>query len=80
MPRREFLQASAAALAPAPFMAAAQEDRLGQATLQVGHLTAVIGDNSADRVHRAGYNGAWSLRHAAGERSVFVPAAAGLNL
>ncbi|MDZ4684704.1 MAG: hypothetical protein SH850_06395 [Planctomycetaceae bacterium] len=80
--RRDVLQASAAALVFAPFAAsaAAQADRPGQATLQAGDLTAVIGDNSADGGHRAGYNGVWSLRHSAGERSVFVPAVAGLNL
>jgi hypothetical protein len=49
-------------------------------TLKAGDLTAVVGDNSAEGGHRAGYNGVWSLRHAAGARSVFVPAVAGLNL
>jgi hypothetical protein len=80
--RRTFLHASAATLASAPLAtpAAAQDDRPGQATLQAGELTAVIGDNSADGAHRAGYNGVWSLRHAAGQRGVFVPAVAGLNL
>ncbi|GDY19526.1 hypothetical protein LBMAG56_08710 [Verrucomicrobiota bacterium] len=48
-------------------------------TLTLADLTAVIGDNSADGEHRAGYNGVWSLRHAAGTRSLFVPAYAGLN-
>jgi hypothetical protein len=43
-------------------------------------LTTIVGDNSADGEHRAGYNGVWDLRHAAGSRSVFVPAVAGLNL
>ena len=50
------------------------------ATFKLGDLTAVIGDNSADGAHRAGYNGVWSLQHAAGTRSLFVPAYAGLNL
>ncbi|MBM3877402.1 MAG: hypothetical protein FJ386_11860 [Verrucomicrobia bacterium] len=50
------------------------------ATFKSGDLTAVIGDNSADGEHRAGYNGVWSLRHRAGARSLFVPAVAGLNL
>jgi len=54
--------------------------RPGSATLKAGDLTAVVGDNSADGEHRAGYNGVWSLRHSAGTRSVFVPAVAGLNL
>ena len=49
------------------------------ATLQAGNLTAVIGDNTADGEHRAGYNGVWSLRHSAGTRNLFVPAVAGLN-
>lgn len=35
---------------------------------------------SAEREHRAGYNGVWSLHHSAGTSSVFVPALAGLNL
>ena len=49
------------------------------ATLTAGDLTAVIGDNAAEGQHRAGYNGVWSLRHAACPRSLFVPAYAGLN-
>ena len=49
-------------------------------SLQLGDLTALIGDNSAHEQHRAGYNGVWSLRHSAGTRSIFVPAVAGLNL
>jgi hypothetical protein len=48
-------------------------------TFKCGELEAVIGDNSADGVHRAGYNGVWSLRHASADRSLFVPAVAGLN-
>lgn len=50
----------------------------------VGDLTAVIGDNSDftenGQAHRAGYNGLWSLRHRTGNRSLFVPGIAGLNL
>lgn len=49
-------------------------------TLTAGDLTAVIGDNAAQGEHQAGYNGVWSLRHAAGTRSIFVPTYAGLNL
>jgi hypothetical protein len=52
---------------------------MGHATFKIGDLTAVIGDNSSDGPHRAGYNGVWSLEHRAGRRSVFVPAYAGLN-
>jgi hypothetical protein len=53
---------------------------MGHATFKAGDLTAVIGDNAAEGEHRAGYNGVWSLTHAVGTRSVFVPAYAGLNL
>jgi len=52
----------------------------GHVELTAGDLTAVVGDNSAHDQHRAGYNGLWSLRHAAGTRSIFVPTLAGLNL
>lgn len=52
---------------------------MGHATFHVGELTAVIGDNSAHGEHRAGYNGVWSLKHATGHRSLFVPTIAGLN-
>jgi hypothetical protein len=48
-------------------------------TIQTGDLTAVVGDNSADGDHRAGYNGLWSLRHSACRRDLFVPGVAGLN-
>lgn len=80
--RREFLRASSAtALALSSGLHAAPADRrVSHATLKAGDLTAVIGDNSAKGEHRAGYNGLWSLRHSAGNRSVFVPAVAGLNL
>lgn len=53
---------------------------MGHATFHVGDLTAVIGDNELFGEHRAGYNGIWSLHHAAGGRSPFVPVFAGLNL
>lgn len=79
--RRHFLQQSAAlaaALAMPHRLQAAEP--ASHATLRAGDLTAVIGDNAAAGEHRAGYNGVWSLRHSAGERSVFVPAVAGLNL
>lgn len=80
--RRQFLaEASAAAVASLalPGLLHAAESP-SHAALQAGDLTAVVGDNSADGEHRAGYNGVWSLRHTAGPRSVFVPAVAGLNL
>src|SRR5687767_15702129 len=53
---------------------------MAHATFTAGEITAVIGDNAAEGEHRAGYNGVWSLTHAAGTRSVFVPGIAGLNL
>jgi len=52
---------------------------MGHAMFEVGDLTAVIGDNEGQGEHRPGYNGVWSLRHATGTRSLFVPAVAGLN-
>lgn len=55
-------------------------DTSSHTRLQAGDLAAVVGDNSADGEHRPGYNGVWSLRHAASPRSLFVPAVAGLNL
>jgi hypothetical protein len=85
--RRHFLGSSAVTalgaslLSPAAFCTAAPADApASHATLQAGDLTAVIGDNSAEGEHRAGYNGVWNLRHATSSRSVFVPAVAGLNL
>ncbi len=84
--RRKFLNTSAAVVFGATIGsatdpgAASPDETAGRATLKVGDLTAVIGDNSADGEHRAGYNGVWSLHHSAGTRSVFVPAIAGLNL
>jgi hypothetical protein len=59
---------------------ASQSQRASHTTLTAGDLAAVIGDNSAEGDHRAGYNGAWSLRHATSSRNVFVPTVAGLNL
>ena len=53
---------------------------MAHGTLQIGDLRATIGDNSAEGVHRAGYNGAWSLAHKAESENLFVPAVAGLNL
>ena len=49
-------------------------------TFSIGDITAVIGDNSAQDNHRAGYNGLWSLTHKAEKTNVFVPTVAGLNL
>lgn len=49
-------------------------------TFQLGDLRAIIGDNSAEGQHRAGYNGVWSLSHKAETDNLFVPAVAGLNL
>ena len=63
--RRDFLRASAAtALTLSSSLRAASPDtKPGHAALKAGDLTAVIGDNSADGAHLAGYNGVWSLRH-----------------
>jgi hypothetical protein len=60
--------------------AAAAEASPGQTELKAGELTAILGDNSAAGEHRSGYNGIWSLRHAACSRDLFVPSIAGLNL
>ena len=84
--RRGLLRAAAAAAVGAPLAsysdlnAAPADAPPGHATLQAGDLTAVVGDNSEEGEHRAGYNGVWSLRHSASTRSLFVPAVAGLNL
>ena len=53
---------------------------MASGTFSVGDLTAVIGDNAASGQHRAGYNGIWSLTHKTQDRSIFVPAVAGMNL
>ena len=81
MKRRDFLTSSATAIAlSSPRIGGTADGGAGQVTLQAGDLTAVIGDNSAAGSHRAGYNGVWSLHHAKGTRSLFVPGIAGLNL
>lgn len=77
--RRGILRGSAAAMAGLSTVGRAAET-LSSVTLRAGDLTAIIGDNSAGEGQRAGYNGVWSLRHAAGTRSLFVPGIAGLNL
>lgn len=77
--RRNFIRATALGV-PSVLLGVPPVANASHATLRAGDLTAVIGDNSADGEHRAGYNGVWSLRHSAGTRSVFVPAVAGLNL
>ncbi|HJZ91530.1 MAG TPA: hypothetical protein VKE40_11705 [Gemmataceae bacterium] len=48
-------------------------------TFSAGDLTAVIGDNSSEGMHRAGYNGLWSLTHKSEKTNLFVPTVAGLN-
>lgn len=53
---------------------------MAHATLKVGEIAAVIGDNGAGEGHRAGYNGVWDFRHKTSTRSIFVPRYAGLNL
>ena len=53
---------------------------MGHATFRAGDLTAVIGDNAAEGIHRAGYNGLWSLTHTGETANLFVPSVAGLNL
>jgi hypothetical protein len=84
--RRKFLNLSAAAAlsaaatSSAGLHASSLDDQSGHVTLKAGNLTAIIGDNTSDGEHRAGYNGVWSLQQSEGTRSVFVPAVAGLNL
>ncbi|MBU4459521.1 MAG: hypothetical protein KJ579_03050 [Verrucomicrobia bacterium] len=82
MKRRNFLlSSSATAIAlSSPRIVGAGDGEDGHVTLRAGDLTAVVGDNSAGDEHRAGYNGVWSLHHAKGTRSLFVPGIAGLNL
>lgn len=57
---------------------------MAHTTLRTRELTAVIGDNEAGDadhlLHRAGYNGVWSLASAHAPRNCFVPSVAGLNL
>jgi len=77
MSRRQFVVSATAA---AMVTSARAESPVTHVTLRAGDLTAAIGGNAAHEQHRAGYNGVWSLRHAKGARSVFVPAVAGLNL
>jgi hypothetical protein len=48
-------------------------------TFRAGDLTAIIGDNAASGMHRAGYNGLWSLTHRTEPANLFVPTVAGLN-
>ncbi|HAH99278.1 MAG TPA: hypothetical protein DCO70_08065, partial [Verrucomicrobiales bacterium] len=50
------------------------------ASFKVGDITAIIGNNTEQDDHRAGYNGVWDLRHRSSTRNIFVPAYAGLNL
>lgn len=52
---------------------------MAHGTFKAGDLTAVIGDNAAAGMHRAGYNGVWSLTHRTEPTNLFVPAVAGLN-
>jgi hypothetical protein len=53
---------------------------MGSIKLKAGDLEAVVGDNGEEGAHRKGYNGLWSLKHAACQRGIFVPEYAGLNL
>jgi hypothetical protein len=48
-------------------------------TFRAGDLTAIIGDNASSGMHRAGYNGLWSLTHRTEAVNLFVPTVAGLN-
>ena len=74
------MRGAAAAALSANAALASSDAKPGHVTLKAGDLTAVIGDNSADGAHRAGYNDVWSLQHSVGSRGIFVPAVAGLNL
>ncbi len=53
-------------------------------TLTTSELSVVVGDNEpgtgAHSVHRAGYNGVWSLTSTHAPENCFSPAVAGLNL
>jgi hypothetical protein len=53
---------------------------MAHGTIQVGNLTAVIGDDQPHDQHRAGYDGIYQLIHWNEPTSLFVPAVAGLNL
>lgn len=75
--RRDFIRAASAA---ALVRLAQAQPAATHTMLKAGNLIAVIGDNAAHEQHRSGYNGVWSLRHATGTRSLFVPAVGGLNL
>src|SRR6516162_8703262 len=48
-------------------------------TFKIGDIMAIIGDNTADGDHRAGYNGLWSLTHRTEPVNHLVPTVAGLN-
>jgi hypothetical protein len=48
-------------------------------TFRIGDIMAIIGDNTADGDHRAGYNGLWSLTHRTEPVNHLVPTVAGLN-
>lgn len=83
--RRSFLRTAAATVTAGvatgnPAATAGQPSDVHSVTLKSGDLEVVIGDNSAEGSHRAGYNGVWSLRHRLADRSLFVPGIAGLNL
>lgn len=78
--RRQFIGASIGAVMAQATKAETLPGAAAPITLKAGELTAVIGDNTALGEHRAGYNGVWSLQHAQGTRSLFVPTVAGLNL
>ena len=63
-----------------PAMSQEPTPRPGQVKLRAGDLRLVLADNQAyGEVHRAGYNGVSELYNQGGERSLFVPAYAGLN-
>lgn len=57
---------------------------MAHGTLTTEELCVVIGDNDAGTaehsVHRAGYNGVWSLTSTHAPANCFVPSVAGLNL
>jgi hypothetical protein len=57
-----------------------RDDAAHFGTISAGDLTVVIGDNSSQGEHLAGYNGVWSVRHRSHPQSLFVPTLAGLNL
>jgi hypothetical protein len=79
MPRRSFA-ALAGGLLVLGAAAMSEEPLPGRVELRAGDLRLVLADNQPyGEAHRAGYNGVSELYHGGSERTLFVPAYAGLN-